>query len=247
MFISRGRTIKIVGAWKETLADVLRDLLNRRFSGRIQFYTSDYDIFIVIKNGYVVASLTVNKVNGRRIYGDEALKIIEEFLKKNDGVIEVIELDNTAIDLDLDSLPESIVSREKSDELKGIIYQEEVVLTGYVPISKAPVKETYNACDPIYLSSILLRCRLIRSLATYLDVSQLIDELEKLTTNYDIIYCVCNIVGNNRIIRLVYKDKNNYSVGLYDEKGCVQIDLTHLINLNVQKGLKCKLYGEKKV
>ena len=119
MFISRGRTVKLVDAYRENLLEVVSECLRRYPYARIVYRsTSGLELQIEVGDGRIEACSLVDE-RGNVYYGDECMdKVVEKgIVESREGAIEVIELSEELVELDLGFAPYARVSRDKGLEI----------------------------------------------------------------------------------------------------------------------------------
>ncbi|MCC6058207.1 MAG: hypothetical protein LM568_04745, partial [Desulfurococcaceae archaeon] len=154
MFLGSGILIEIVEARVKTLQRILKDYIDKKFTGYVIFRNDVRGIYVSIAliKGYLAACRSVDE--GSVYEGIECCRTAMKYLNFPEGVVEVYDTPFETIELDMVLFPLSRVERENPLSItlgaKVGVPREEVTIPPPAPqIPTPPVTLTAPAPQPL--------------------------------------------------------------------------------------------------
>ncbi len=222
IFISRGRTVRIVDIEKTPLPKIINECMNMKFTGRIECSTKiddeDVKCYIELRDGVIVACAIEYMRTGNILRSDNAWNIILDkvLASAGKGFCEIIELIPVQIEVDLtysdaklsepvNAIPISISVKPK----EGVLAPSPSIDKLIELIRKIEVKPIL--CDPLFLVRLVSSSSLLLA-RNYDTIVECINNILKCssTRKDEVLYATCKtreyelklLVRDNKIISL---------------------------------------------
>ncbi|NPA96883.1 MAG: hypothetical protein GXO32_04725 [Crenarchaeota archaeon] len=163
MFISSGRPIEIVDAYRKKLRDVIESYIEKKLTGRIS-YRNKIEIHLELENGKIIACRGSDE-RGNIIEGNECIDLASRALETDEGAIEVQELTREQVSIDISESPQSHVDPDEAAR-KLIEHKKEKALEER---TSKPLEEIarelpgfrIEAADPFEMIDIVTKAKLL--------------------------------------------------------------------------------------
>ena len=222
IFISRGRTVRIMDLEKTPLPKIINECINTKFTGRIECSTrineEDIRCYIEFKDGVIVACAIEYMRTGNILRSDNAWNIILDkvLASASKGFCEIIELVPIQIEVDLTYSDAKLSEPIDTIPISISIKPEEKVSAPPPSIDKLvdlikKVEVKPILCDPLFLVRLVSSSSLLLA-KNYNSIVECISDILRCssTRKGEVLYATCKtkeyelklLVRDNKIISL---------------------------------------------
>lgn len=165
MFVSRGRTIEIIDAFKKNLLEVILSYIGREGYYRILYRDPDGNTYTVFLGDKTIIACNYIDNIGNVIVGDRCWNelVKKGVLLKDVGVIEVVELTKNQIMYDLEAIHGQRLTNPIEPMSLGDIIRMETVSSDLDRVISIKYTIVDEELDPLYLTRLIMGSEFVGS------------------------------------------------------------------------------------